>query len=242
MATLFSEIVFDKVSHTYRLDGRRLPSVTSLVNRLKPPFDADYWAQRKADERGVEKAAILAEWEAKRQAGFERGTRVHEYIAGVLQGDQLVDDPFLGLNARLPEMAAFDELWKQLCREMKVRAIKAEWIVGDGEMGFAGTLDALLYSETTNQFHIFDWKTGDKFRVANGFQTLLSPFGDLDDCELVAYSLQMSFYRLAVERNAGLVLGDSYLVHLDGAGEFHIHGALDLRERAEAWLRGSCHE
>jgi hypothetical protein len=62
--TDFSKILFFKHNHTYHYDGRQLPSVTSLVNRLKPPFDSEYWAQRKAEERGIEKAAILAEWDA----------------------------------------------------------------------------------------------------------------------------------------------------------------------------------
>lgn len=237
MATDFSKILFFKHNHTYHYDGRTLPSVTSLVNRLKPPFDSDYWAQRKAEERGVEVSAILAEWAAKRLAGFERGTVVHEYIADVLIGSPAAIQS-AGALKRRPEMDAFDKLWTLLCRQKRAVDARAEWIVGDSELGFAGTADAVLYSDTDKLYHLWDWKTGDKFRLANRFQTLLSPFADLDECEWSTYSLQVSLYRLAIERNTDVLLGDSYLAHLDGAGEYSLRTVIDLRERAEAWLRG----
>jgi hypothetical protein len=238
MTTEFSAIKFDKRSHTYHLDGRRLPSVTSLVNRLKPPFDSNYWARRKAEERGVEPAAILAEWEQKRQEGFRRGTAVHEYIAGVLEGKWTPDTPCM--ITRQPEMTAFDAALKRFRRDMDIIPVHVEWIVGDADLGFAGTLDALMYSEISKQFHVFDWKTGDKFRSSNRFQTLLPPFTDFDECESVTYSMQVSLYRLAIERNTDLAMGNSWLVHLDSAGGHHLYDVLDLRESAEAWLRDGC--
>jgi hypothetical protein len=234
MKTVFSSIVFDQKHHTYTLDGKRLASVTGLVSKLKNPFDSAYWAQRKADERGVAVQVILDEWDAKGKASIERGHKVHEYIAKVLLGQDQAD-PFLALNGKLPEMQAFDGLWKQIGG--LTRPVEVEWVVGDGELGVAGTVDTLFYSDMTGQHHVWDWKTGDKFKANNPFQRLLPPFDDLDECEVNTYSVQTSLYRLIVERNLGLAVGESYIVHLAGNGEYHLHKALDLRERVEKWLR-----
>ena len=172
MKTVFSSIVFDPKHHTYTLDGKRLASVTGLVSKLKNPFDSAYWAQRKAAERGVAVQVILDEWDAKGKASIERGHKVHAYIAQVLLG-QVEADPFLALNGKLPEMEAFDGLWKQIGG--LTRPVEVEWVIGDAELGVAGTVDTLLYSDITGQHHVWDWKTGKD--VASDDFTLAIPQG-----------------------------------------------------------------
>lgn len=236
MPTNFANIQFNKASHGYTLNGRRLTSVTKIISQLKPPFDADYWSQKKADERGVTKEVILQEWDAKRQASIERGDRVHDYIQKVLLGLMTTPvDPFLALNTDLPEMRAFDTFWGHLAAKIKVR--NTEFVIGDEELGLAGTTDALFYSLVTEYHHVWDWKTGEKFKIGNRFGSLLPPFDDLDDCEWIIYSLQTSLYRLIIERNTHIVTGDSYILHLDPQGTFTVHQALDLRERLLGWLK-----
>ncbi len=183
----FSNIIFDRRKHIYTLDGQRLPSVTSYVNKLKTPFDADYWSKRKAKERGISPQTILAEWDEKRRRSQEKGTQIHEYIEGVLldQGHEQTDDPFLAYN-RLPEMDVFDQLWRRVGGDLDIHQV--EWVIGDAQLKVAGTVDAVFYSYQTELYHVWDWKTNSKFRTNNRFQTLLSPFGDLDECEFTNYS------------------------------------------------------
>lgn len=231
--TAFAAIEFDPQWHTYKLNGQRLQSVTKTIGQLKKPFDKEYWANKKAAERGVEPQVILAEWEAKGKASIERGNRVHEHIETVLLGQPVADDPFLMMNDRLPELDAFDKFWEKARVTMAAAAV--EWVVGDAALGLAGTCDTMFMSYKTNQLHIFDWKTGSKFETVNKFGRLAAPFDDLEECQLTIYSLQVSLYRLMIERNTGLALGDSYIVYLSG-NQYTIHKALDLRERLEAWL------
>jgi hypothetical protein len=235
MNTVFSDIQFNSQFHTYTLNGQILHSVTKRINSLKPAFDSAYWAQRKADERGVTADVILAEWEAKRQAGFDKGNRMHAYIQQVLKGETTLD-PFLALSDRLPDMDAFDRAWATLQGVVTVE--QCEWIVGDAGLGVAGTLDALLLDQRSGLYHIWDWKTGSKFNLDNRFQRLLVPFDDLDDCELVVYSLQVSLYRLIIERNLpSLLMGDCYIAQLSD-NWYQFHKALDLRDRLLQWLGG----
>jgi len=132
-------------------------------------------------------------------------------------------------------MNAFGALWASL--KNKVVVSKVEWIVGDDELGIAGTVDTVFCGDTG--IHIWDWKTGKEFKINNPWgKNLLPPFNDLPECELSIYSLQVSIYKLIIERNTDLVLNTSYLVHLSEGG-YQIYPALDLTERVKQWLQQS---
>jgi len=170
VSTPFTEIEFNPANHTYTLNGQKLTSVSKTLKPLKPVFDSEYWSERKAKERGVTPDIILAEWDAKRQASLEKGNRIHAYIEDLIAGETSKDitfDPFLPLNedARLPEQTAFDLFWKQMEHKVVVEAV--EWIIGDAELGIAGTADSLLFSADTGCYHLWDWKTNARFRHNN---------------------------------------------------------------------------
>lgn len=238
--TDFSQIKFNSRYHRYWYDGRELTSVSKTLGRIKPPFDAPTIAARVADREGRTVEAVLAEWDRKRQSGLSRGTQVHQYIERVLHGEFSVrSDPVLDLNETLPEIGAFDQFWRRLQGAIAPQVEQIEWVVGDAALGVAGTLDALLLDTNQGTLHLFDWKTGSKFRTDNPWQTLLPPFDDLDDCELINYSLQVSLYRLMIERNTDLELESGYIVHLAEDGSYQTFEALDLGEPLLAWLGGA---
>lgn len=236
-------IHFDPESHTYTCDGVELISVTRLIARLKPPFDAQAAAERVAQREGGTAQELLDEWERKRQRSLERGERVHQYIRERLAPAPAAPaDPWLALNPAaaypLPEERAWEAFW-ELARGRVRRVVHVEHIVGDPALGVAGTLDCLL--ETDERLHLWDWKTGSRFEESNRWgRTLLAPFDDLPDCELSLYSLQLSLYRLLLERALPAdQLGDSYILHLAPepvTPTYRVHKALDLRQRLAAWL------
>ncbi|MBA3533760.1 MAG: PD-(D/E)XK nuclease family protein [Ardenticatenales bacterium] len=209
MSSVFDQIAYDEASHTYTLNGQALTSVGRMIDYVKQPFDAPTIAARTAAKTGQTVEEVLAMWETKRVAAQQRGERVHRYIERVLRGQQDAadSDTFLALNDKLPEEHAFDSFWEQTGSKLQV--LKTEWIVGDAELGVAGRLDSLFSSPATNRDHVWDWKTGSRFNTSNRWQILLPPFDDLDDCEFNCYSLQLSLYRLIVERNLQAGLGDS---------------------------------
>lgn len=232
---IFDRIQFDEPTHTYTLDGQPLTSVSRTLDRVKPKFDAAAMAPRTAARTGQSVEEVLAEWEAKKVAGQQRGERVHKHIQSVLLGHYDPTDPFLALNELPPEETAFNRFWTGPTRQL-LTLEKCEWIVGDAELGIAGRLDALFHSSHTDKLHIWDWKSG-KFRFESDYRKkLLPPFGDLDDCEFKLYSLQASLYRLIVERGLGVELGECYILHMDARGVGVFYQADDYRERLLAWL------
>jgi len=235
MENAFKHIIVDTENHGYKIDDKNLISATTLVSRLKPDFDKEGVSKRVAERDGLTQEEVLQQWEKKGEQGRDRGTRLHTYIE-----DLMVDkiDPITrAVNNRIEAMNAFDKVWEKLASKLKAKLEYQECVVGDAQYGVAGRVDAIFRCtiKGTESKHIFDWKTG-KFRIDNHYEKLLPPFNDLDNCELNYYSIQLSLYRLIIEKNTDFKLSDSYLVHLRDDGEFMIHRAKDFRKRLHQWL------
>lgn len=230
MTTNFAEIIFDPTGHSYTYEGKPLVGTTRLLAQLKRPFDRTSWARREAEKLGITVEAFLTEQDADFKRRMQHGDDVHSWIAHELRSFQRHEaDQNAG---SLPEIFAFRHFWSS----NKYEPYLVEWIIGDADLGLAGTTDAVIYNPDTGLHHLWDWKTGTKFRTENRFQNLLPPFASLNDCELVNYSLQLSLYRLIIERNTDLMLGDSHLLYLPAGGNCLVYTALDLRQPLLKWL------
>jgi len=80
--------------------------------------------------------------------------------------------------------------------------IKNEFVVGDlGDTRICGMLDMLAYNTLTDQFEIFDFKTNKRFATESEFdKKLLPPVQHLDESEFNIYSLQLSLYKLFIQK------------------------------------------
>lgn len=234
--TDFTQIKFNPKYHTYTYQGQRLTSVTRRVSDLSTPFDRDAKAAAYAAKNGLAVEDVLTAWDAKGKTSRERGSLVHKHIQDILTGQYDPDDPFLAMNELLPEMKAFNTLWtKSLANTINVYQV--EWVIGDADLGIAGTVDTVLYNPQTETYHIWDWKTGDHDKFESNYgEFFLSPLDEIPQHNYHKYSFQVSLYRLILERNTDLRLGDSYLVLLGGDGVFRISKAVDFREVLEGVL------
>ncbi len=236
MSTNFDEIIFNAKSHTYYLGSQALIPVTSIVKWLTPEFRSEEMLESKAIELGKSKADIQAEWDLKRDAGLDKGTRVHNYIENVLEGR----DPrlLLSVNDHLHEMKQFDIAWGRMCSNLSAKFARKEWTVGDSELGVAGRVDAILkvIIDSEERLCLFDWKTG-KFMIRRyAREMMLPPFDDLPCCEEIKYSIQLSLYRLIIERNTDERLFGGFILHLPAEYQHNLYNVIDLRDRLEAWL------
>lgn len=233
--TIFEDIQFNKQWHRYTYQGNKLTSVTQRLKDIQKPFDQDGIARRVAKKQNKTVDEVLAEWDAKGEDARNLGTAVHEHIEQVLIGKISTpgNDPFLNINRPIPEIKAFDLIWAEL--ELNNTVEQVEWVIGDVELGLAGTVDLLTANTETGLHHIIDWKTG-KFDLTNRWEDLLPPFNHLDACKFHIYSLQQSLYRLIIERNTAILTGDSYLIHLRKDGNPAVHKAADFRKELYKWL------
>mgnify|MGYP003139949282 CR=1 FL=1 len=219
----FNHIKFHDEEHKYYMDGKRTDSVTSVIGKYKHPFDKDFWSKKKADERGITKEEILAEWKYKADFSCERGSAFHEFAENYLANKVF---PFpehkitnaLGSEDNMLEckegVYKLIDMFKKFYDDSygKLVPVRAEVVVGDREWGVTGMIDQLFFNEKSGKLEIWDWKTNKAIKKDNKWQQFKKPLSHLDVCELNTYSLQLSFYRLIVERNTELELGDSYIV------------------------------
>ena len=241
MLKQFDHIQYNDDLHAYRSNGKLLRSVTQIIAaKIKQPFDTEAISAKVAKKQGRTIAEVQAEWERKGLIGRNKGTQTHNYIELKLNKSS---ETLIEADDHVPiECKAFDKFWARFSKDKKARCLIQEWPIGDAEWGIAGKLDTVLEltEDNISNNYIFDWKTG-KFETFSGFNTLKAPFDDLDENQLNIYSIQVSLYRLLLDKHTDLNIKDSYLVHLSADGAYKVHKALDFRTRLAEWLKRNGH-
>ena len=241
--TIFDDPMFkfDEGSHKYtycdETTGKVIQSFTSVtgfVDKFKEPFDSEYWAKKKAKQRGITKKAILLEWKEKGTTAAAFGTTIHQWIEDFYSN--LKDTPKMPSDDMLIErIERFKELHNK--RLHKLKPIFQEKRVFSRKWGLAGTLDGLF--EFNDIPRVGDWKTNKEFLTDDDFKgrfkKLLYPFEDLYDNSLNVYSIQVSLYRLIIEEETGIDLGDGFIEWI-GPNTVKLYKVLDLRDRLIKFL------
>jgi len=111
-------------------------------------------------------------------------------------------------------------------------------VIGDLDYQIAGCADMLFWAPSKDEYYIFDWKTNKEIKTVNSYhQMLKKPFDDLDDCELSIYSLQLSLYKLIIEKNTDLKIAGLRIVHFNEKNNKpKVYECLDLSERLKGYL------
>mgnify|MGYP001186682857 CR=1 FL=1 len=221
IATLDDRIVFEEASHTYYVDGQKVPkSVTKFVKEVtRDDFDGTLiiernlasWRAKPAskyfdlidglDDQSAT-AAILEEWNGAGRIG----TSLHKRMEGLLNGEEDVSDnktdtEFETLKAFLSESLFGQEL-EPLRTELSVF-----YEQDDGTVPVAGQIDA-LFVDKSNEMVLIDFK-----RTAHDLSSGAVPFKG-KTCswpleghyanDFTKYSLQQSFYAVMVEQRMGI--------------------------------------
>lgn len=182
--------------------GDDYQSVTTLIHKYVPKFDANRISAAVAKKRGLPQHVILKEWEDNKNAACEKGTFVHKVIEDYFEEGLVTDgfetllekiaaDPIISLKGRSEEIAYSDECM------------------------IAGQVDRRnLIGNTLN---IIDWKTNKEIK-RTGFrgEKLKGALAHLDNCNFNIYSLQLSIYALLLCKMYGYNIGRLYLVWIRG--------------------------
>lgn len=164
-------LTFSPGNHQYRLDGKPVPGVTSILGVLNKPalpkWSAKCVAEYVADNpAGIEELRNLGRdglvnalkevpWK-KRDDAAERGSQLHDYAEQILRGDAIEiadNDPLLPV---IEHAIGFMDEWQ-------IRPLLIEAAVASREHWWAGTLDmvAEYVRPDTGEagVGIFDWKS-----------------------------------------------------------------------------------
>jgi len=201
----FNNVKFYESSHKYFIGNKELISTTTLIGKFKKPFNSDYWATKKAIERGVSKQQILLEWEDIKDTACAKGSDLHSYSDNFMHNRVFPTDvPDALINQ-------FNSFYQKFIQNNLV--IRTEYVLADEELGIAGMIDLFCYNKKKDYFYISDYKTNKKFEFESKYRNYyLDPISHLDECEFNTYSLQTSIYRYIIEKNLGIELGDSIVI------------------------------
>ena len=232
--TTFNNVRYEDEPHKYYVDGKELISVTTILHRYQEDFAEDYWSRYKSEEYSLTQREVLRAWEFINKKGTMKGSAIHDYAENLFLNkvfpypEQLILNEF-GFDPIKKEYEITKEHVDRFYNDVrgKLIPIRTEMIVYDKESLIGGMLDMLFYNVRKKQFQIWDWKTNKKFteiQKENGIKTknkntiegrderLSGILSGIQDNDMEIYSLQLAMYKLIIEKNTGIKLGDSYIV------------------------------
>lgn len=222
--TEFKDLVFIEEGHKYYLNGKELPSVTTITHKFcEHPFNTDLRAEEYALKNGETPEYWKDKWRYTSLKATTTGTLVHEYGEGlgwlrnghpefmpVSCMPKYVKDKDWLIPTRPKEEAAlkfYDEFPKDLhfvLAETKVYSNKSE--ESTVSEPFCGTFDLLTWYENPKDkdnsgLIILDWKTnGDIYKSfsRDHGKMLMAPFEMYYEEPLSYYILQINLYALCL--------------------------------------------
>lgn len=196
--------IYNVRQKSWQIGKTKLTAVTAAVARFCVPFDQDYWANRKAEERGVEKAVILQEWAEKAEASRKRGKDLHTGIQEFLQGKSVRNlTPYVRNAVRA-------------CQELDIKPVAVEQRVGSEVSRLTGVID--FVGMVRGRRAILEWKSA-AIETRNRFnKKMLAPLDHLQDCNWSHYSLQVGLYLQILREAYSLDNLDGYIVEVSESG------------------------
>lgn len=232
----FNRITFFEDTHTYKIQNQvsAAPSVTTLIERFKQPFDKEKWSQIKAQEYGMTPQQVRDSWEKNRIYSATQGTVVHSYIENFYNGKiKNYDLEFILKRVSAEDEQRLRKIYPDFIKQFisfyqnnkHLIPIKTELIVGDMDCThICGMVDLLAYNTIYETYEIYDFKTSKEInRKSKHDKKMLPPLDLLDDCEFNHYALQLSFYRFFIEKYTNIPVSEQKIVWLSPtAGNYDV--------------------
>jgi hypothetical protein len=203
--------------HIYKIDGTIFSSVTTIISKFFPVFDAEDAIRKMKNGRnwnpshrywGLQDYIIKQMWEEKGIEASEKGTFLHDQI----------EKFYLGYPYQEPiEFGSFRKFNNE---HDSLQPYRTEWRIFDEEFQVSGTVDFIAKNGT--EFEMYDWKrslkvvdpsTGNPI-VENRWQQGFLGLNDLGDTSFNHYAIQLSMYRYMLEKRYDIHLSRMFLVVL----------------------------
>ena len=204
-----SNLVLNEEEHKYTLKTKpnlEFTSVTTLIHKFFQPFDAEKTAvylvskvQKYKDKTAEE---LLADW---KQSGRD-GNEVHKQLETYLNNQSQPKHPKARQGVKWLEDNEYGNGDFKFYSEVTLYS---------EEIKIAGTIDLLIYNTATDEYALGDWKTSKVIRKL-GYKNAMGtgPAKELEDCNYIHYSLQLSMYRYILKEYYDLEVKNQKLIHL----------------------------
>lgn len=216
-------LIFLEEEHKYFIEENlELESVTTRISRYFP-FNQKKVSRDVAMRNWTTEEEVLDEWEVLRN----NGSYVHD-LADKFCTNQKLDDRELEVIKNVKQFFEDHKDYEIVASEIRIFSKK---------FGVAGTVDIILREKSTDRIYLLDWKTSRKEISKNDiFSMAKEPFETLPNNKFNIYSLQLSVYSKILEEEYGIVVWDSFIVHLKMDGTYKVITPMNLFYEAQMLL------
>lgn len=215
---LDQHVIFERLSHVYIIDGVQYKAVSNIISALFPSFDADYWAEIKANERGVDPQQVKEEWDANGQKSREAGVFLHQQIENYFLNQPLCHLYHFQYNGIFVENDETIDIqrefnfFNQFIQDNPIIPYRTEWKIFDRSTKIAGTVD--LICKNGDGYDLYDWKRSSKIHDTISYGCGFDGLSHLTNTTLNHYKLQQNLYRYILENQYGMNIKSMKLVVL----------------------------
>lgn len=192
---LFPNLEFTESTHTYKLEGKWIPSMSSILKEISDEFNLEAASYNSAKKAGVSQDVIKKQWKFINETATEGGHNTHNFAE---KGGDIDSKHKEAVHQYLNNLPSY---YKIVAKEIRMYT-KQYWI--------AGTADLLLQDLRDGSFIIADYKTNkDLFKTYN--DDLHYPFDDYINNPYNKYIIQTNGYQIMLEE-AGLYVKERHII------------------------------
>ncbi len=187
-----------------------------------------------------EQQRILDEWSKANKESCERGTKIHlELENSFYKHPKNISLNKYGLGGKFECKKGYNVLDLEY-------GVYPEHLIyresDDGILRIAGQIDLII--KQGNEIYLVDYKTNRKIDLKGGFDTVTKtsqkmkyPLNNLDDCNFMHYTLQLSTYAWMLQKmNPDFVIKDLIINHYDHEGNNTLYHCDYLKNDVERML------
>ena len=211
------ELVFNEKAHRYKVDGKFVEGVTTILSKVIAKDGLIQWAVDLCLKENDRLAHRM-----KKEAGADVGSQVHKWIESYLKDAQTVDLSGEALKAAMAFLA-----WEQ---DNKPEYIFSEKVVYSRAHKYAGTADVAF--ELDGKRYLADFKTANPRReFKNGKYTgKLAPYPE--------HFIQCAAYNVAYTEECGDDFDAYMIIYITKSGELHTFETDKVQMCKDAWVGG----
>jgi hypothetical protein len=218
-AKIFQKLKFTEKTHQYKVSGKKLPSVSSLIGKYKNKFNAKEVSKGTARKLKKTQEEVLKDWKDINTNAIRLGNKVHKFAEDYVQGKQPVIENI--------QQRAVIRFWEELPDYyipvfFELKMYHLDYL-------FAGTSDFLLLDTRDNSLVVGDYKTNKDIFKNYRDQKMKAPFEHLYDMPYNHYQIQLGFYQLLTEQ-LGFKVSDRLLVWIKRDGSYKTYNPYDFTD------------
>ena len=228
----FSDITFDEGPHIYTLDGKAIPSVSTILKRFYDEFDTENISLGYANKWGFHQEDVKDAWRGNALIATTHGTKVHLFGESYAKWKyfHIGDRPQVTCRQCLGIVQFYNNLPDYIYPvNLELQMYNRKW-------WYSGTCDILLYNGRDDYYILGDYKTNGeledtKFRKP---MKLIPPELGLYQDNLGKYSLQLTLYGMLLA-SVGIDVRYRCIVWLKEQGDGQLHKNIFTKDYSE-WV------